>query len=170
MRIKILNKTEFDLPKYETEGSSGMDLRANLKSKTTKIDIFPKEDMTLCTILLPRKQVLVPTGIFIQLPDPTMDTFTGEGCSYEAQIRPRSGLAAKHGITIVNSPGTIDSDFRGEIKVILMNLTDHNVTINHGDRIAQMVIAKCEKIVLDEVWKLGKTERGEGGFGSSGTK
>ena len=184
MWIKIVNKTEFDLPKYETQGSAGMDLRANLKPEkienTEEIDPYDEEnwDEADTLTLEPGKQQLVPTGLFIQLPNPVLTkgiSLIGnqtyyEGWGYEAQIRPRSGLAVKHGITIVNSPGTIDSDYRGEIKIILMNLTDKPFTINHGDRIAQMVIAKYERIYWEQVDELDETKRGAGGFGHSGTK
>lgn len=175
MWIKIVNKTEFDLPKYQTLGSAGMDLRANLKPEKIEnvedIDPYDEEDWdepdTL--ILEPREQVLVPTGLYIELPKPIINR-SNDGWGYEAQIRPRSGLAAKHGITIVNSPGTIDPDYRGEIKIILMNLTDKPFTVNHGDRIAQMVIARFERITWESVDELDETKRGTGGFGHSGTK
>ena len=176
MKIKVVNKTEFELPKYETIGSAGMDLRANLKSpkpeNISEIDPYNEEnwDEPDTVILEPRKQQIVPTGIFIQLPKTVIEIHSGEGYGYEAQIRPRSGLAAKYGITVVNSPGTIDSDYRGEIKVILMNLTDEPFTINHGDRIAQMVITRHEKVSLYEAGTLDETERGTGGFMSTGLK
>jgi len=157
MKIKILNKSEFDLPRYETNGSSGMDLRANL-IKPNKITLEPNIQQT------------IPTGIFIQLPKPSIEPFTNEGFGYEAEIRPRSGLAAKHGISIVNSPGTIDSDYRGEIKVIMINLTNKPYTINHGDRIAQMIISRFEKISFEETDNLDETKRGDGGFGHTGKK
>jgi len=147
MKVKIVNKTEFDLPKYETDGSVGMDIRANLNLGSLTLE--------------PRKVYIVPTGLFIDL---TSD----DGNLYEAQIRPRSGLAAKHGITVVNSPGTIDQDYRGEIKIILMNLTDVPFDIKHGDRVAQMVINMVHKVQLEEVDMLDNTDRGEGGFGHTG--
>ncbi len=149
MQIKIVNKTEFDLPKYETVGSAGMDLRANLKDPTT-------------ITLEPRKQQIIPTGIYIQLPDTQIETYSGEGYGYEAQIRPRSGLAAKYGITIVNSPDTIDSDYIGEIKVIMINLTDIPFKVEHGDRIAQMIIARHERVSFKELNILDETEIGTG--------
>jgi len=130
------------LPEYATEGSAGMDLRADLPHPVT---------------LQSLDRLLIPTGLFIQLPD-----------GYEAQVRPRSGMAIKHGITCLNSPGTVDSDYRGEIKVILANLGKEPQIINNGDRIAQMVIAKVEKAVLTKVEELNSTKRGDGGFGHSG--
>jgi dUTP pyrophosphatase len=142
MKVKIVNKSKHKNPIYETSLSAGMDLRANLDT--------PLE-------ILPGQRVLVPTGIFIALPE-----------GYEAQIRPRSGLAIKHGITVLNAPGTIDADYRGEVKVILINLSDTKFTINDGDRIAQMVISKVEQIEWDNVEELDETERGAGGFGHTG--
>lgn len=130
------------MPEYATEGSAGMDLRADLPHPVT---------------LQSLDRLLIPTGLFIQLPD-----------GYEAQVRPRSGMAIKHGITCLNSPGTVDSDYRGEIKVILANLGKEPQIINNGDRIAQMVIAKVEKAVLTKVEELNSTKRGDGGFGHSG--
>lgn len=144
MKVKIVNKSGFQLPFYATELSAGMDLKASIET--------PVELDTL-------ERVMVPTGIYIELP-----------AGYEAQIRPRSGLAAKHGISVCNSPGTIDADYRGEIKVILVNLSKEKFTINPGERIAQMVIAKYEKIEWEEVEQLSETDRGAGGFGSTGTK
>ncbi len=144
MRIEIINKSGHALPAYETMLSAGMDLRANLS-----------EPVTLESL----DRAMVPTGIFIALPSGT-----------EAQIRPRSGLAAKQGITVLNSPGTIDADYRGEIKVVLVNLSNQPVTIQNGDRIAQMVIARYEKAELVEVTELQETQRGAGGFGSTGSK
>ena len=142
--INIVNKSPNELPAYATEGSAGMDLRANLEG----------------TITLPSlERTLVPTGLFIELPD-----------GYEAQVRPRSGLAIKQGITCLNTPGTIDSDYRGEIKVILINLSKEPQLIHHGDRIAQMVIAKVEKANLELVPELNSSLRGEGGFGHTGKK
>lgn len=140
--VNIVNKSNNDLPAYATEGSAGMDLRANLEASVT---------------LMPLERMLIPTGLFIQLPD-----------NYEAQIRPRSGLAIKQGITCLNTPGTIDSDYRGEIKVILINLSNEPQPVHQGDRIAQMVIAKVEKAALFLVEQLDDTLRGEGGFGHTG--
>ena len=142
MKVKIVNTSPFDLPHYATLNSAGMDLRSNSE---TPIALHPLD------------RVMVPTGLFIELPE-----------GYEAQIRPRSGLAAKHGIGIVNSPGTIDADYRGEIRVILVNLSKEIAIIERGDRIAQMIVAKYEQIEWEAVEKLDQTERGEGGFGSTG--
>lgn len=142
VRIKMINNSKNPLPGYATPGSSGMDLRANLEEPIT---------------LLPRQRELIPTGIFVQIPE-----------GYEIQVRPRSGLAIKNGITCVNSPGTVDSDYRGELKVILINLSDEAHTIHHSDRIAQMVVSKVEKGILDIVESLDETERGQGGFGHTG--
>jgi len=142
MRIKIINRSKHPLPEYATEASAGMDLRANISDPI---------------ILKPLERHLIPTGLFIELP-----------VGYEAQIRPRSGLAFKHGITVLNSPGTIDADYRGEIKVLLINLSNENFVINDGERIAQMVIAKHEKIDWHVVESLEETVRGSGGFGSTG--
>ena len=142
MQIKIVNKSNNPLPAYETIGSAGMDLRA-----------FTDSDITL----MPGDRKLIPTGIFIELAD-----------GYEAQIRPRSGMAFKHGITLPNSPATIDSDYRGEVKVALINLSQEDFTIKNGDRIAQMVIAKYEKVQWIVADELSKTQRGEGGFGHTG--
>ena len=142
MTIKVINKSKHDLPKYQTELSAGMDLYANIDEPIT---------------LKPLERTLVKTGLFISLPK-----------GYEAQVRPRSGLAFKNGITVLNTPGTIDADYRGEIGVILVNLSSQDFTINDGDRIAQMVIAKHETAIREEVENLDETNRGEGGFGSSG--
>lgn len=144
MKVKIVNKSQWPTPAYATEQSAGMDLRA---------------DLTESMILKPLERTLVPTGLFIALDK-----------GYEAQIRPRSGLAAKHGITVLNTPGTIDADYRGEIKVILVNLSNEAFTIEPGERIAQMVIARHETAQWEEVETLDETERGDGGFGSTGTK
>ncbi len=144
MKIKIINKSQNNLPNYETIASAGMDMRANIQ-----------ESITIKTL----ERVMVPTGLFIELP-----------IGFEAQVRPRSGLAFKNGITCLNSPGTIDADYRGELKVILVNLSHDDFTINNGDRIAQMVIAKHERAEFIEVQELSSTERGEGGFGSTGVK
>ena len=144
MTVKIINKSNNALPNYETEGSAGMDLRANITESVT---------------LGPLERAMIPTGIFIELP-----------LGYEAQVRPRSGLAAKRGLTCLNSPGTIDADYRGELKVILVNLSNDTQIIEPAERIAQMVIAKHERIVWSEVTVLSETVRGAGGFGSTGTK
>ncbi len=141
MKIRIINKSKHALPKYQTAHSAGMDLYANID-----------EGFTLSAL----ERKLVPTGLFIELPE-----------GYEAQIRPRSGLAIKNGITVLNSPGTIDADYRGEIGVILVNLSKDDFTVNDGDRIAQMIIAKHESAVWEEVTEINETERGEGGFGST---
>ena len=142
--INIINKSANPLPSYATDGSAGMDLRANLEQPV---------------ILQPLERYLTPTGLFIELPD-----------GYEAQIRPRSGLAIKQGITCLNSPGTVDSDYRGELKIILINLSNLSQVINNGDRIAQMIIAKIEKGDLNLVQQLNDTVRGNGGFGHTGVK
>lgn len=142
MNIKIINTSGHALPEYKTQASAGMDLHAHLEAPLK---------------LQPLERAIVPTGLFIELP-------TG----YEAQIRPRSGLAAKQGITVLNTPGTIDADYRGEIKVILVNLSSEAVTLNNGERMAQMVIACHERATWIAVDQLSTTERGEGGFGSTG--
>jgi dUTP pyrophosphatase len=142
--VNIINKSSNELPAYATEGSAGMDLRANLDQPIT---------------LQSLERTLVPTGLFIELPD-----------GYEAQIRPRSGLAIKQGITCLNSPGTIDSDYRGELKVILINLSNEPQILSHGDRIAQMVISSVDKANLILVQEINSTPRGEGGFGHTGKK
>ncbi len=142
MDVKIINQSRHSLPGYETNSSAGMDLRANLESSV---------------IVKPMQRILVPTGLFMELP-----------IGYEAQVRPRSGLAFKHGITVLNSPGTIDADYRGEIKVILINLSDFDFEIKDGERIAQMVIAKHERVQWHQADELLATERGAGGFGSTG--
>ncbi|MEZ4856920.1 MAG: dUTP diphosphatase [Gelidibacter sp.] len=144
MTIKIINKSTHALPNYETIASAGMDLRANLSESR---------------VLKPLERSIVGTGLFIELP-----------IGYEAQVRPRSGLAAKKGITVLNTPGTIDADYRGEIGVILVNLSNEDFTINNGERIAQLVIAKHERAEWVEVQELSETSRGKGGFGSTGTK
>ena len=143
MNIRIINKSKHDLPSYETEASAGVDLRS---------------DLAEAIIIKPLERVLVPTGLFIELP-----------IGYEAQVRPRSGLAIKKGITVLNSPGTIDADYRGEIKVILINLSNEDFVINDGERIAQMIISSHEKAQWHEVKELIKTERGSGGFGHTGS-
>jgi dUTP pyrophosphatase len=142
--VNIINKSSNELPAYATEGSAGMDLRANLDQPIT---------------LQSLERTLIPTGLFIELPD-----------GYEAQIRPRSGLAIKQGITCLNSPGTIDSDYRGELKVILINLSNELQILSHGDRIAQMVISSVDKANLILVQEINSTPRGEGGFGHTGKK
>ena len=142
MKVQIVNKSGQQLPAYATELSAGMDLRADLESPIT---------------LGPLERALVPTGLFIALP-----------AGYEAQVRPRSGLAAKHGITVLNTPGTIDADYRGEIKVILVNLSGTPFEIVPGERIAQLVVARHERVEWDEVDVLDETARGAGGFGSTG--
>jgi len=142
MEIKIVNKSDHTSPAYETTASAGMDLKAFLTEPVT---------------LLPLQRALIPTGLFIELPS-----------GYEAQVRPRSGLAIKHGITVLNTPGTIDADYRGEIKVIMVNLSDTAYTFNNGDRIAQMIVSAHEKAEWTEVVDLNQTTRGAGGFGHTG--
>lgn len=142
MNINIINKSGHELPKYETAHAAGMDLRAHTEEEI---------------VIRPMQRELVPTGLHIELP-----------VGYEAQIRPRSGLAYKHGISIVNAPGTIDADYRGELKVLLINLSDTDFVINNGDRIAQMVIARHETISWSPVEVLNETARGEGGYGHTG--
>ncbi len=144
MTVKIINTSKHDLPNYETVASAGMDIRAELSAPI---------------ILKPLERQLISTGLFIELP-----------IGFEAQIRPRSGLAAKKGVTVLNSPGTIDADYRGEIKVILVNLSNEEFEINDGERIAQMVIAKHERVEWLQVKELSETVRGEGGFGHTGHK
>ena len=142
MTIKIINKSDHQLPEYETGASAGMDLRANISE---------------AVILKPLARAIIKTGLFIELP-----------VGFEAQVRPRSGLAAKHGLTVLNSPGTVDADYRGEIGVILVNLSNTDFKIENGERIAQLVIAKHDRAVWLEVDQLNETSRGEGGFGSTG--
>jgi len=144
MKVKIINKSAHDLPNYETAFSAGMDLRANISGPIT---------------LKPLERAIVKTGLFMELP-----------LGFEAQVRPRSGLAAKKGITVLNSPGTIDADYRGEIGVILVNLSNEDFVIENGERVAQMVIAKHEQISWEQVEVLEDTSRGAGGFGSTGNK
>ena len=144
MKINIINKSSNVLPHYETIASAGMDLRAHLENEI---------------VLPPMERVIIPTGLFMELP-----------VGYEAQVRPRSGLAAKHGLTVLNSPGTVDADYRGEIGVILVNLSNTAFTIKNGERIAQMVIAKHDRAEWEEVQSLSYTSRGTGGFGSTGRK
>jgi dUTP pyrophosphatase len=144
MKVAIINKSKHPLPKYETSLSAGVDLRANIDSPI---------------VLKPLERALVKTGLFIALPE-----------GYEAQVRPRSGLAFKNGITVLNSPGTIDADYRGELGVILVNLSNTDFTVNDGERIAQLVVAKHEQANFVEVTELDETSRGAGGFGSTGVK
>ena len=144
MQINIINKSKHALPHYETNASAGMDLRANISESIT---------------LQPLERTIIKTGLFIELP-----------VGFEAQVRPRSGLAAKKGITVLNAPGTVDADYRGEIGVILVNLSNEDFTIEDGERVAQLVIAKHERADWNEVTVLSETSRGEGGFGSTGTK
>ena len=142
MQIKIINKSSHQLPAYETAHAAGMDLRANIEEQI---------------IIKPLQRSLIPTGLFIELP-----------VGYEAQIRPRSGLAYKHGVTVLNSPGTIDADYRGELKVLLVNLSDTEFVVNNGERIAQMVVAKHETVVWETAEELSNTDRGAGGYGHTG--
>lgn len=142
MKIKIINRSANQLPSYETQYSAGMDLRASLEDTV---------------VVKPMQRLIIPTGIFIELPE-----------GFEAQIRPRSGLALKYGITILNTPGTIDADYRGEIKVLLINFSDTDFEVNNGDRIAQMIISRHETISWDEVEVLSETVRGAGGYGHTG--
>jgi len=142
MNVQIINKSKHATPNYETEGAAGMDLRANIEESIT---------------LKPLERTIVKTGLFIALP-----------IGFEAQVRPRSGLAAKNGITVLNAPGTVDADYRGEIGVILVNLSNDAFVINDGERIAQLIIAKHERVNWQEVTVLSETERGSGGFGSTG--
>jgi len=144
MNIKIVNNSKHPLPKYETKASAGMDLRAELDAPV---------------LLKPLQRALISTGLFMEIP-----------VGYEAQIRPRSGLAFKNGITVLNTPGTIDADYRGEIRVILVNLSSEDFIVNDGERIAQMIISKHEKAGLIQVETLEETERGKGGFGHTGNK
>ncbi len=141
-KVKIVNKSEFKLPSYETIGSSGMDLRANIEAP---IEIAPLQ------------RVLVPTGLFLEIP-----------IGYEGQVRARSGLSIKKGITLINAVGTIDSDYRGELKVPVVNLSNEHFLLNHGERVAQLIIAEYTRVEWDEVEVLEETKRGEGGFGSTG--
>ena len=143
MKVQVINNSAYYLPEYATEKSAGMDLKANIDNPIT---------------IGPLEKAMIPTGLSIALPDGT-----------EAQIRPRSGLAAKHGISVLNAPGTIDADYRGEIKVILVNLSNEPFTVNPGERIAQMVVARYERVEWEAVETLDETERGAGGFGSTGT-
>ena len=142
MKVRIVNGSRWPVPAYATVNSAGVDLKANIDEPI---------------VLEPLQRAIVPTGLRIALPEGT-----------EAQVRPRSGLAAKHGVTVLNSPGTIDADYRGEIGVILVNLSDKAFTVNPGERIAQMVVARYERVEWEEVEQLDSTDRGEGGFGSTG--
>lgn len=144
IQLKVINQSEHALPEYATILSAGLDLKANLSESI---------------LLKPLQRLLIPTGLFIELP-----------AGFEAQIRPRSGLAFKHGLTVLNSPGTIDADYRGEIKVLVVNLSEADFIVNNGERIAQMVIAKHEQIIWEPVIQLEKSNRGAGGFGSTGNK
>lgn len=144
MEVKVINKSRYDLPQYATAHSAGLDLKANVD---VEVNVGPLE------------RVVIPTGLFLEIP-----------VGFEAQVRPRSGLAIKSGITVVNSPGTIDADYRGEVKVGLVNLSNETYVIKPGDRIAQMVFAKLESITWNSVELLNETDRGEGGFGSTGKK
>lgn len=144
MKIKIINKSKHALPSYATVASAGFDVRANIDSPM---------------VMKPLERVLVPSGLFMEIPE-----------GYEAQVRPRSGLAFKHGITVLNSPGTIDADYRGELKILLINLSNEEFIINDGERIAQVIIAKHEQAEWIEVEQLMDTARGEGGFGHTGKK
>lgn len=142
MKVQIINKSQHQIPNYETAGAAGMDIRANIEESI---------------VLKPLERAIIKTGLFLALP-----------VGFEAQVRPRSGLAAKKGITVLNSPGTIDADYRGEVGVILINMSTEEFTINNGERIAQLVIAKHERIEWTEVITLEDTDRGTGGFGSTG--
>lgn len=142
MKVKVINRSKHDLPRYETALSAGMDVRANLSEPI---------------VLKPLARALVPTGLFVELP-----------AGFEMQVRPRSGLAAKFGLTVLNAPGTIDADYRGEVKVILANLSGEEFTINDGERIAQLVVARHEQVEWEQAEVLSDTTRGAGGFGSTG--
>ncbi|NCA77048.1 MAG: dUTP diphosphatase [Alphaproteobacteria bacterium] len=144
MKIRIVSHSRHALPSYETGASAGMDLRASLDAPV---------------LLKPMERALIPTGLFVEIPE-----------GYEAQIRPRSGLAIKHGITVLNTPGTIDADYRGEVRIILVNLSKEDFTVTDGERIAQMIVAAHEKVEWEPVVELAETARGEGGFGHTGNK
>lgn len=144
MKVKVINRSAYDLPQYETAQAAGLDVRANITESIT---------------LGPLERALVPTGLFIELPE-----------GYEMQVRPRSGLAAKHGLSLVNAPGTIDPDYRGEIKVILVNLSNTPYELKPGERVAQLVVSQFTRVEWEPVEALGETERGTGGFGSTGVK
>lgn len=142
MKVKVINKSNFTLPEYKTKGAAGVDLKANIEEEI---------------VLKPLERKLIPTGLYVEIPE-----------GYEGQVRPRSGLAIKHGVTVLNAPGTIDSDYRGEICVILINFGNEDFVINPGDRIAQFVLNKYECIDFELIDKLSDTERGKGGFGHTG--
>lgn len=142
MKVRVINRSAFDLPSYESPLAAGMDVRANMEE---------------AVVLKPLGRAMVPTGLFVEVPP-----------GYEMQVRPRSGLAAKHGISVLNAPGTVDADYRGEVKVILVNLSDTEFTVNPGERIAQLVVAAHARIEWEPTDRLSDTERGEGGFGSTG--
>lgn len=144
MKVKVINRSAYDLPQYETALAAGLDVRANITESIT---------------LGPLERTLIPTGLFIELPE-----------GYEMQVRPRSGLAAKHGLSLVNAPGTIDADYRGEIKVILVNLSNTPYELKPGERVAQLVVSQFTRVEWEPVEELGETERGTGGFGSTGVK
>ena len=144
MKVKVINRSKHDLPNYETKASAGLDIRANVEEPI---------------VLKPLERVLVKTGLFLEIPE-----------GYEAQVRPRSGLALKKGITVLNAPGTIDADYRGEVGVILINLSNEDFSIEDGERIAQVVFAQVEQAIWQQVEALTDTERGQGGFGSTGVK
>lgn len=144
MKVKVINRSAYDLPQYETALAAGLDVRANITESIT---------------LGPLERTLVPTGLFIELPE-----------GYEMQVRPRSGLAAKHGLSLVNAPGTIDADYRGEIKVILVNLSNTPYELKPGERVAQLVVSQFTRVEWEPVEELGETERGADGFGSTGVK
>ena len=144
MRVKVINKSKHELPSYQSDAAAGMDLRANIEVEVT---------------LEPLQRALIPTGLFIELPQ-----------GYEAQIRPRSGLAFKHGLTVLNSPGTVDADYRGEVKVLLVNLSNETFVVKDGERVAQMVVAKHEQVVWENSEALSETMRGAGGYGSTGVQ
>lgn len=144
MIVKVINRSAYDLPQYETEQAAGLDVRANLTESVT---------------LAPLERALIPTGLYVELPE-----------GYEMQVRPRSGLAAKHGLSVLNSPGTIDPDYRGEIKVILVNLSNESYELKPGERVAQLVVARFTRVEWEAVDALSDTARGAGGFGSTGTK
>lgn len=144
MKVKVINRSAYGLPQYETGQAAGLDVRANITESIT---------------LGPLERALVPTGLYVELPE-----------GYEMQVRPRSGLAAKHGLSLVNSPGTVDPDYRGEIKVILVNLSNTPYELKPGERVAQLVVARFTRVEWERVEVLGETERGAGGFGSTGTK
>lgn len=144
MKVKVINRSAYDFPQYETALAAGLDVRANITESIT---------------LGPLERTLVPTGLFIELPE-----------GYEMQVRPRSGLAAKHGLSLVNAPGTIDADYRGEIKVILVNLSNTPYELKPGERVAQLVVSQFTRVEWEPVEELGETERGAGGFGSTGVK